>query len=205
MQKRPYPLPGDKFTAYELNLFDVASRKQTKPAVERIDFGSPRLRWDKDGNHFTFQKNDRGHQRFRLVEVDSHTGAVRNIIDEKSQTFIWTAHAESVRLRMINWLEKSDEIIYVTERDGWRHLYLIDAKTGAVKNPITHGSYVVRGIDRIDEDARQVWFHAGGKNPDQDPYLVHYYRVGFDGGEPGGADGGGRQPLSSNILPIAAS
>ena len=81
----------------------------------------------------------------------------------------------------VNWLEKSDEIIYATERDGWRHLYLIDAKTGAVKNPITQGSYVVRGIDRIDEDARQVWFHAGGKNPDQDPYFVHYYRVGFDG------------------------
>ncbi len=183
LQKRPYPLPGDKFTAYELNLFDVDSHKQIKPAVERIDFGSPRLRWDKDGHHFTFQKTDRGHQRFRLIEVDTHTGAVRNIIDEKSQTFIWTAHAESVRLSMVNWLEKSDEIIYVTERDGWRHLYLIDAKTGAVKNPITHGTYVVRGIDRIDEDARQIWFHAGGKNPDQDPYFVHYYRIGFDGGD----------------------
>ena len=115
MQKRPYSLPGDKFTAYELNLFDVTSHKQTRPAVERIDLGSPRLRWNKDGHHFTFEKNDRGHQRFRLVEVDTHTGAVRNIIDEKSQTFIWTAHAESVRLRMINWLENSDEIIYVTE------------------------------------------------------------------------------------------
>ena len=181
LQKRPYPLPGDKFTAYELNLFEIASHKQTKPAIERIDFGSPRLRWDKDGHRFTFQKNDRGHQRFRLVEVDTHTGAVRNIIDEKSQTFIWTAHAENVRLNLINWLEKSDELIYVTERDGWRHLYLIDAKTGAVKNPITHGQYVVRGIDRIDEDARQIWFHASGKNPDQDPYFVHYYRVGLDG------------------------
>ena len=82
---------------------------------------------------------------------------------------------------MVNWLEKSNEIIFVSERDGWRQLYLIDAKTGALKNQITRGSYVVRGIDRIDEDARQVWFHAGGKNPGQDPYFVHYYRVGFDG------------------------
>ena len=39
----------------------------------------------------------------------------------------------------------------------------------------------MRGIDRIDEDTRQVWFHAGGKNPDQDPYFIHYYRVNFDG------------------------
>jgi dipeptidyl aminopeptidase/acylaminoacyl peptidase len=39
----------------------------------------------------------------------------------------------------------------------------------------------VRGIDRIDEEQRQVWFSASGKNPGQDPYLVHYYRVNFDG------------------------
>ena len=43
------------------------------------------------------------------------------------------------------------------------------------------GSYVVRGIDRIDEDQRQVWFHASGKNPEQDPYFIHYYRINFDG------------------------
>ena len=40
---------------------------------------------------------------------------------------------------------------------------------------------MVRGIDRIDEDKRQVWFQASGLNPDQDPYLLHYYRVDFDG------------------------
>ena len=141
MQRRPYPLPGDKFTAYELNLFDVAARKKNKPAVDRIDFDAPRLRWDKDGRHFTYEKIDRGHQRFRLIEVDTHTGTVRNIIDEKSQTFIWTAHRENVRLSTVNWLDESGELIYVSERDGWRHLYLIDAKTGAVKNPITKGSY----------------------------------------------------------------
>ena len=96
---------------------------------------------------------------------------------------------------MVNWLEKSDEIIYVSERDGWRHLYLIDAKTGAVKNPITKGSYVVRGIDRIDEDARQVWFHAGGKNPDQDPYFIHLLSRQFRWRRSGRTDGGRRQPL----------
>src|SRR5262249_8393119 len=34
---------------------------------------------------------------------------------------------------------------------------------------------------RIDEETRQIWFHASGKNADQDPYFLHYYRVSFDG------------------------
>jgi dipeptidyl aminopeptidase/acylaminoacyl peptidase len=181
LRTRPYDLPGDKLASYELSLFDVATQKQVKPAVERIDFGTPRPRWSRDGRTLTYQKTDRGHQRFRLIEVEAQTGKARDLIDEKTETFIWTAHTESVGLRAVTWLEKTDEIVYASERDGWRHLYLIDARAGKVKNQITKGPYVVRGIDRIDEGARQVWFRASGRNEGQDPYLIHYYRNNFDG------------------------
>jgi len=181
LHTRPYPLPGDRFTCYELNLFDVSERRQLKPEVERIDFGGPHLRWNRDGRRFTYEKTDRGHQRFRLIEVDSRTGDVRNIIDEKTDTFIWTAHTENIRIRKVNWLGDTDEIIYVSERDGRRHLYLVDAEAGKIKCRITKGKYVVRAVDQIDQQQRQIWFRASGKNPDQDPYFMHYYRVNFDG------------------------
>src|SRR5262249_17404146 len=105
----------------------------------------------------------------------------RNLIDEKTETFIWTAHTESVNVTAVNYLEKTSEIVYASERDGWRHLYLIDTKEGKIKNQITKGEYVVRGIDRIDEEKREIWFRASGKNADQDPYFIHSYRVNFDG------------------------
>ncbi len=181
--KRPYALPGDKFKTYELNLFDIETRQQIKPAVDKLelDWEVPRLHWKKDQQHFAYEKIDRGHQRYRVVEVDSHTGQARNLIDEKTQTFIWTAHTENLDLRLVNWLDKNDEILYASERDGWRHLYLVDATKGEVRNQITKGEWVVRGIDLIDEDARQVWFHACGRNANEDPYFVHYYRINFDG------------------------
>lgn len=181
LQTAQYPLPGDKFTSYELALFDPAANKPIKAEVEKIDFGVPRPRWNRDGRHFTYEKVDRGHQRFRLIEVDAQTGSARNLIDEKTETFVWTAHAENIGIRPVTWLEKTDEILYITERDGWRHIDLIDAKTGEVKSQLTKGAYVVRGVDRVDEEKRQVWFRACGKNPDQDPYFIHYYRVNFDG------------------------
>ncbi len=139
LHTRHYDLPGDKFTAFELNLFSPADQKQIKPEVDRIDFGFPRLRWNSDGRRFTYEKSDRGHQRFRVIEVDSHTGQARNIIDEKTETFIWTAHTENGDIRLVNWLDKSDEIIYVSERDGWRHLYLIDAQGRSAQEPDHQG------------------------------------------------------------------
>jgi hypothetical protein len=163
MESRPYALPGDKFSKSEPNIFDVASRKQTKPEVDRFEHEwlTPQVRWTRDGTRFRYQQVDRGHQRLRVIEVDAHSGATRNLIDEKSDTFIWTAHTETVRAQLVNWLEKTDEIIYVSEQDGWRHLYLADGKDAKLRQ-ITKGEWVVRGIDQIDEDARQIWFSASG-------------------------------------------
>ncbi|MBN1509687.1 MAG: prolyl oligopeptidase family serine peptidase [Sedimentisphaerales bacterium] len=183
LEKRPYALPGDKFALYELNLFDVTSRKQTRPAVDRFEheWETPRIHWSLDGCRFGYEQEDRGHQRLRLIQVDVHTGEVRNLLEEKTETFIWTAHTENLRLERVNWLDKTDEVICVSERDGWRHLYLVDAAKPGLCTAITKGEWVLRGIDRIDEDTRQIWFSAGGKNTDQDPYFLHYYRVDFDG------------------------
>lgn len=184
LESRGYDLPGDQLTRHEPNVFTVADRKQIKLDIERFEHGwlSPQLNWSQDGRHGRYMQVDRGHQRLRVVEVDTRSGELRYLIDEKSDTFIWTTHTENLRLELVNWLEQSDEIIYVSEQDGWRHLYLVDPADAEMRQ-ITKGEWVVRGIERIDEDARQIWFSAGGKNPDQDPYFVHHYRVNFDGSE----------------------
>jgi dipeptidyl aminopeptidase/acylaminoacyl peptidase len=181
LKSRPYPLPGDKFDSHELWAFDVAAESGRKLNVEKIDFGRPNIRWDKDGKKFTYEKVDRGHQRFRLIEVDLEKNASRNLIDEQTKTFIWTAHTENIGIPLVSWLSKSNEILYSSERSGWRRLHLIDAETGKEKNVITPDGSVLRGVDHIDEDKRQLWFRACGLEPNQDPYFIHFYRVDFDG------------------------
>src|SRR5262249_54555177 len=174
LHTRPYPLPGDKATAYEVWTYDIENKKANKPDAEPLEYvygERPRFRWNKDQHHFTFEKLDRNRQRFRVVEVDSHTGKTRNLIDEQSKTFINTYE----NYTPTEYLDDSDEIIRVSERDGWKHLYLYDAKKGELKNQITNGEWVVRRVDRIDERNRQVWFRAGGMNPGQDPYFIHHY------------------------------
>src|SRR6185369_2926088 len=73
------------------------------------------------------------------------------------------------------------EIVWMSERDGWNHLYLYDGVSGRVKQQITRGQWVVRGVDKVDTLTRQVWFRASGMNRGQDPYFVQSYRINFDG------------------------
>ncbi len=177
LQTRPYPRPGDKLPAHEIWLCDVDARKPFKVDCDRIDFGGvPRLHWLKDGLHFLFERTDRGHQRFRVIEVDAVNGQTRNLVEEKAETFI-----DHYQGTFFAYLERTDEIVLQSERDGWKHLYLIDARAGRVRNQVTKGEWVVRGVERVDEEKRQIWFRAGGLRAGQDPYLVHYCRINFDG------------------------
>ncbi len=178
-RERVYPQPGDKFAVYEMYAINLADRTPVKVAVDRFDSfkGQPRLRWKKDGRHALYEQMDRGYQRFRFIEVDAHTGKARNIIDEKTQTFI-----DHYTFHYLQYLPDTEEVLYVSEMDGWKHIYLYDVKAGKLKQQITKGAWVVRGIDRVDVQKRQIWFRGSGKNAGQDPYLVHYYRVNCDGG-----------------------
>lgn len=176
LKSHEYDQPGDEFTSYEPFIFSMTDKSKLKVDAEKIDFfGAPALNW-RDGNsrYFTYEKVDRGHQRFRVIEVDTQTGKTRNILDEKTNTFIYQQRTYT------KYLSKTHEIVWVTEQDGWRHVYLVDELTGKEKL-ITSGDWVVRDIDSVDVKKREIWFNASGKNPDEDPYFIHYYRIGFDG------------------------
>jgi dipeptidyl-peptidase 4 len=176
-----YYKPGDKLPRPTPVLFDVAARKQIPISNELFpnfftESGDLSIRWEKDSSRFTFNYNQRGHQVYRVISVDAASGKASAIVEEISPTFI-----DYSGKFFLEWLDDTGELIWMSERDGWCHLYLYDAKTGQVKNQITKGEWVVRGVELVDKARREIWFRAGGLVPGEDPYYVHYARVNFDG------------------------
>ena len=133
------------------------------------------INWSSDSRYFTFEYNRRGHQLYQVLKVDASNGGLSVVINETSPTFI---DYSSKKYRYD--IEGTNEIIWASERDGWNHLYLYDSDKGVVKNQITSGEWVVRGVTFIDDKKREIIFEAGGRDPG-DPYYIHYYRINFDG------------------------
>lgn len=173
-----YLKPGDRIPVQKPALFNVSTRKEM--TLDDTLYSNPwsinQMRWDKDSQRFTFLFNERGHQVLRVIAVEASTGNVQSLIDEQSDTFVDYAYKNHYRV-----MESSQEILWMSERDGWNHLYLFDAATGFMKHQITRGNWVVRQVDRVDEDKRQIWFKASGIFDGQDPYFIHFCRVNFDG------------------------
>ena len=173
-----YNKPGDILDAEQPVLFDVASKKEivVDNALFPNAYDMSALAWRKDGRAVVFEYNQRGHQVYRVIEVDPNTGKARAQIDEQMPTF-FEYSAKKYRFDIAD----GREVIWMSERDGWNHLYLYDGVSGRVKQQITKGSWVVRGVDKVDTIARQIWFRASGMNRGEDPYFVQAYRINFDG------------------------
>ena len=181
LRERLYDQPGDKLDTYETWVIDAKTGAEQKSDVEPILGGGqpwsspPRIQFWKSGTRGLLRFMERGYQEYKVVELDMSNATSKVLIDEKEATFVDSGNV------MFETVDATHEIVWRSERDRWGHLYLIDGDTGAVKNQITKGEWVVRGIDRVDLVKRQILFRACGREKGEDPYQIDFYRVNFDG------------------------
>jgi dipeptidyl aminopeptidase/acylaminoacyl peptidase len=184
-----YPLPGDKVIAtIQRCIINVDTPKviffKMDPDPHRgtlsDDISSSGtfddVDWTADDAQLAFVSTSRDHKVELFRIADANTGDVRDVFAEKVAT-----QYESGR-GAIDWryLQKTNEIIWYSERDNWGHLYLYDAGTGQLKSPITHGDWLVTRMLRVDEKKREIYFLAAGREPGC-PYFNYLYKIGFDG------------------------
>lgn len=173
-----YAKPGDELPWQLPVLFFREEMKQlmTSDVLFSQQYDIDRFEWRSDNRAITFEYNERGHQTYRVLEIDANTAAVHTLIEEKSSTFI---NYSGYRYRF----DSSDgrEILWASERDGWNHLYRFEGSTGKVMNQITRGEWMVRRVIAVDTAKQEITFEASGREPGQDPYFIHVYRIRFDG------------------------
>lgn len=173
-----YVKPGDPIDQPKPALFSAEHRKEIE--LDNTPIGDTwsvnRIEWDPDSSAFYYLYNERGHQTLRVVRVDAQTGDSRVIIEETSDTFI-----DYSSKTYLNILHDRGEIVWMSERSGFNHLYRFDATTGELINPITAGEWVVRAVDHFDPQTGNFRLRVMGYHDDQDPYHIHYARVNIDG------------------------
>ncbi len=183
LQELNYAKPGDALPKPFPIVFRINDSGCQWARVESDLFPNPFItteffdyRWSADSSEFYFDYNERGHQLYRVLAVDAKTGTVRVVIEETSKTFIDYTHKT-----WRHWLHSTHELLWMSERDGWCHLYLYDTQTGKVKNQITRGTWPIREVLHVDDSKREIWFLASGLRKNEDPYHLHLCRVNFDG------------------------
>jgi len=187
-----YELPGEENQPQpELQIFEVEKKTKIKVKAEMFKdqtlsvFTAPRKALDRERDNpspsqwlaetsdkLYFGRQSRDFHRYDVCLADAATGEVKVLIEERLNTYI-----ETQPLRLI---DGGKEMLWWSERDGWGHYYLYD-ENGKLKNQTTSGEFTTQGIAAIDEKMRVIYFNACGREPNEDPYFMHLYRISFDG------------------------
>ncbi|WP_184408383.1 S9 family peptidase [Xanthomonas sp. 3075] len=172
-----YPKPGDAVDVERPVLFAVdGTHRDVQTALFANPYALSPLQWRSDGRSVAFEYVQRGFQRMRVIAVDAHSGTAHVAVGEDARSFVYADR--SFRHDVDG---RGDEVLWISERDGWRHLYLFDGRTGKRKRQITHGQWIVRDVLRVDDAQRRIWFTASGMDVGKDPYYRQLYSVDFDG------------------------
>lgn len=177
LHKQEYAKPGDELRFKVPCIFEVESGRRLIPSTElfshQYELSGPM--WNADSKAITFEYNERGHKVYLVLEMSAVDGSVRTLIEEKEEKYV--NYPRIYR----NYLGDGKRIIWSSERDNYNHLYLYDRATGKPLNQITKGEWYVRGVQHVDEANEVIYFSANGMKKGEDPYLIHYYKINFDG------------------------
>lgn len=171
---RTYPKPGDDLSVERPVIFTVGAEQaievSSELAGEAFDFR--RHRWRREGPRFVFEFIERGFGKHRLLEIDAEKRSQRIVVKEDSETFVFV-FGKSYRRD----LKDGKEILWLSERDGWNHLYLMDGEKEGVKKQLTSGDWLVREVVAVNEERGEVFLRVSGYYPEQDPYFQHFARL----------------------------
>ncbi|HET7571244.1 MAG TPA: DPP IV N-terminal domain-containing protein [Gaiellaceae bacterium] len=176
--------PDEKLATAQHFVFDAASGERVEAQWPPIQMSFVPvmlygwLWWSDDGTKVYWISGDRGDRTMQLHELDAASGAVRVVLEERSETkIIYGPYHHECNVRTL----ASGEVLLWSQRTDWGHLYLYDADGNA--RALTEGEWVVHRLVSLDQEARRVVFSAAGREPGSDPYLAELYAVSLDGGE----------------------
>lgn len=168
---------GQPFPKTELFIIDIVSKR-----LVRVNIGDTTnhytyiLGWQADGSEVLFLKINRENNKMDLMAGNPFTGAARVVLSVSEETFFpklpWRAHED------FSFLEDGKRFILISERDGWRHLYLYNLDDILIRR-LTQGAFPVVKVVAVDEKASWVYFTAHADR--QRPYDTHLYRVSLQG------------------------
>jgi dipeptidyl-peptidase 4 len=176
-EKLRIPQPGDTNPTVRIGVTDVRSGKQVWLDPHQAgEFYIPRIYWTSRADTLAMIVLTRKQNEMKLLFFDVNTGGSRQVMDERSNTWIDVYDFYAGVQDLMTFPENSHEFFWVSDRDGFQHIYRYDY-SGKLVQQVTHGPWSVTRIEGTDAPNKMIYFTS--TNPT--PLERQLWKVKFDG------------------------
>ncbi len=166
-----YPKAGEQNSAARIGVVGAAggpTRWLEIPGDPRNNYLA-RLEWAASAGEVVVQRLNRLQNTLEVLLGDAGTGQVRPVLVERDSAWVDVIDG-------MFWLDGGKRFTWVSERSGWRHVYVV-SRDGRRVRPVTRGTFDVEEVMGVDEKGGWVYYTASPDSPAQ-RYL---YRARLDG------------------------
>lgn len=157
-----YPKAGENPSACKVGVVNLQTKKTTWMQVpgDPVQHYIPRMEWIPGTGRLIIQQLNRKQNTSRLMVLQAATGKANTIFTEKDDAWVDVKSSwDDGDITGWDWLNNGKSFLWVSEKDGWRHVYEIDVNSGTEKL-LTPGDYDVINLLQYSEAGRQLYFLA---------------------------------------------
>jgi dipeptidyl-peptidase-4 len=156
-----YPKVGQTNPACRIGVVPVAGgpTRWLDPGDDPRDNYVPRIEWIPNSRTILLERLNRLQNRNRVLLGQARTGRLRTILTEQDEA--WVEVGDNPK-----WLDNGKAFVWLSERDGWRHLYLV-SRSGRKVTLLTPGEFDVLEVAGLDQEKGWVYYLASPANPTQ--------------------------------------
>ncbi len=169
-----YPQPGTTNSAVRAGIVPVTgglTRWVSLPGDPRNHYIA-QMQWAGNSDDLMLEYLDRSQQRNRLMLADARTGDAKVFFEDTDKAWVNAGPLE--------WVGKSGsnkpDLLWLSERDGWRHAYRVDRATG---QPRLITNFQADVIETVKIDQENGWFYFIASP--QDAVRRYLYKSRLDG------------------------
>lgn len=173
-----YPKVGYDPSSARIGVVDLKTAKTRWMNIpgDPVQHYLPRMEWVESINKLMVQQLNRKQDTCKLFLIDPQTGQARNVYTEGDSAWIDINYFWQYDRPGWDWINKGKDFLWRTEKDGWRHVYLIHLNNSK-EELMTPGKYDVIDIAGFDRKNNLMYFYASPDNATQ-KYL---YSLALDG------------------------
>jgi len=168
-----YPKVGQNNSSCRVGVvsLDTGKTKWLKIPGDPRNHYIARMEWAGNSEELVVQQLNRLQNTNTVFLANIKTDGVKIILIEKDDAWV-DIHDEMF------WFDNGKRFTWISERDGWRHVYSV-SRNGRKVVQITKGEFDVIRLLKVDADNKRLYFLASPENPTQQ-YL---YRINLDGSD----------------------
>lgn len=152
-----YPKAGEQNSIVTCNVFDIDAKTIRKMNIPANTEYIPRIQFLPKGDDLAIMALNREQNKFDLYLANGRSSVSRSILHEENNRYI-----DSELFDYIKFFD--NQFTYVSEKDGYTHIYLYD-NTGVMQKQLTSGNYDVTSLLAVDPISKTVFYEAAEESP----------------------------------------